>query len=115
MLNLVLIPEAAKVLWWLYENETMLMTHRGDRVTCSTGVMQGWPLATIAFSLVVKWLVSQLTHSELEQTQFYMVDGLLFGTTVVLKWCLDLIDKLEHVSGLKLKLTKISAFHCFQF
>ena len=91
------------------------MTHRGDTVTCSTGVMQGCPFATIAFALVVKWLVSQMTHCELNKTQFYMDDGLLFGTPVALKWCLDLIDKLEHVSGLKLKLTKMSAFHCFQF
>ena len=67
LLDLVtaLVPEASNVLWWLYENETLLLTHRGDRVTCSTGVMQGCPFATIAFALVVKWLVSQLTHSEL--------------------------------------------------
>ena len=37
-LVIALVPEAANVLWWLYEKETILMTHGGDRVTCSTGV-----------------------------------------------------------------------------
>ena len=50
---IALVPEAAGVLWWLYEKETLLMTHRGDEVTCSTGVMQGCPFASIAFAFVV--------------------------------------------------------------
>ena len=40
-LVVALVPETASVFWWLYEKETMLITHRGDEVTCSTGVMQG--------------------------------------------------------------------------
>ena len=77
MLQLViaLVPEAAGVFWWLYEKETLLMTHEGDKVKCSTGVMQGCPFAAIAFSLVAKWLVSQLKHRGLEETQFFMDDG----------------------------------------
>ena len=60
MLDLVvaLVPEASSVLWWLYERETMLITHRGDEVTCSTGVMQGCSFACIAFALLEKSLVS---------------------------------------------------------
>ena len=61
-LVIALVPEAVSVFWWLYEKETLLMTHGGDRVTCSTGVMQGCSFAVIAFSLVIKWLLSQLTH-----------------------------------------------------
>ena len=69
MLDLViaLVPEAASVRWWLYEKETLLVTHRGDRVTCSTGIMQGCPFASIAFALLIKWLVSQMTHSGLDK------------------------------------------------
>ena len=61
-LVIALVPEAAGALWWLYEKETLLMTHRGDAVICSTGVMQGCPFASISFALLVKWLVSQMTH-----------------------------------------------------
>ena len=75
--------------------ETILMTHEGDEVTCSTGVMQGCPFAAIAFALVVKWLVSQLTHRGLEEKLFFMDDGLLYGTPVAMKWALDLIGMLE--------------------
>ena len=103
-----LVPEAAKVLWWLYENETILMNHSGGNVTCSTRVLQGCPLTAIAFGLVVKWLVYQLNHSGLEQKQFYMKDGLLYGTPQAMKWTLDPIRKLEPVSGLKLKYSKMS-------
>ena len=70
--------------------------------------MQGCPFASIAFALVVKWLVSQMTHSGLEEKQFFMDDGLLYGTPEAMKWCLELIEKLEPISGLKLKLTKMS-------
>ena len=77
-LVIALVPEAANVLRWLYKRETVLMTHRGDEVTCSAGVMQGCPFASIAFALVVKWLVSQMTHSGLEEKQFFMDDGLLY-------------------------------------
>ena len=88
----------------------MLITHGGDRVNCSTGVMQGCPFATIAFSLVIKWLTVQLNHRELEGKQFFMDDGLLVGTPLAMKWSLDLIEKLENISGLKLKFTKMSAY-----
>ena len=94
--------------WWLYEKETVQMTHGGEKVTCSTGVMQSCPFACIAFSLVVKWVVSQFGHRGLDEKLFFMDDGLLFGTPEALKWSLDLIEKLEHVSGLKLKLSKMS-------
>ena len=56
-LVIALVPEAANVFWWLYEKETILMTNRGDEITCSTGVMQGCSFAAIAFALVIKWLV----------------------------------------------------------
>ena len=108
-LVIALVPEAANVLWWLYEKETVLITHGGDRVNCSTGVMQGCPFATIAFSLVIKWLTVQLNHRELEGKQFFMDDGLLVGSPLAMKWSLDLIKKLENISGLKLKFTKMSA------
>ena len=75
-LVVALVPEAANVLWWLYERETLLMTHRGDEVTCSTGVMQGCPFASIAFALVVKWLVSQMKYSGLYKKQFYIQEFL---------------------------------------
>ena len=39
-----------------------------------------------------------------------MDDGLLFGTPLALKWALDLIEKLEPISGLKLKFVKMSAY-----
>ena len=52
----------------------------------------------VIFALVVKWLVSQLTHRGLEE-KFYMDDGLLYGTPVAMKWALDLIGMLELVSG----------------
>ena len=107
-LAIALVPEAANVLWWLYERETTLISHGGDKVTCSTGVMQGCPLAAIAFSLVVKWLVAQMNHRGLKEKQFFMDDGLLYGTPVAMRWTLDLIEKLEPLSGLKLKHTKMS-------
>ena len=96
------------MLWWLYERETILMTHRRDEVICSTGVMQGCSFAAIAFALVVKWLVSQMNHPGLKRKQFFMDDGLLYGTPEAVKWSLDLIEKLEPISGLKLKWIKIS-------
>ena len=37
-----------------------------------------------------------------------MDDGLLCGTPEAMKWCLDLIEKLEPNSGLKLKWVKMS-------
>ena len=107
-LAIALVPEAANVLWWLYEKETILVTNRGDEVTCSTGVMQGCSFAAIAFALVVKWLISQMSHPGLERKQFFMDDGLLFATPEAMKWCLELITKLEPISGLKLKWTKMS-------
>ena len=107
-LVVALIPEAASVLWWLYERETRLITHRGDEVTCSTGVMQGCSFASIAFALIIKWLVTQMKHPGLARKQFFMDDGLLYGTPAALKWCLDLIEKLEPISGLKLKWVKMS-------
>ena len=70
--------------------------------------MQGCPFAAIAFALVIKWLVSQMKHSGLYEKQFYMDDGLLCGTPEAMKWCLDLIEKLEPISGLKLKWVKMS-------
>ena len=72
--------------------------------------MQGCPFAAIAFALVVKWLVSQLTHRGLKRKQFYMDDGLLYGTPLAFKWTLELIGKLEPVSGLKLKYTKMDVY-----
>ena len=107
-LVVALVPEAASVFWWLYENETMLITDRGDKVTCSTGVMQGCSFASIAFALVVKWLVSLMNHPELARKQFFMDDGLLYGTPEAVKWCLDLIERLEPISGLKLKWWEMS-------
>ena len=92
-LVIALVPEAASVLWWLYERETLLVTHRSDKVTCSTGVMQGCPFASIAFALLVKWLVAQMTHSGLNKNQFFMDDGLRYGEPEAIKWCLDLIEK----------------------
>ena len=109
-LVIALVPEAANVFWWLYEKETVLMTHGGDKVTCATGVMQGCPFASIAFALVIKWLVSQLKHSGLYEKLFFMDDGLLCGTPMALKWCLHLIQRLEPISGLKLKFKKMSAY-----
>ena len=105
-----LVSEAANVLRWLYQRETVLMTHRGDKVTCSTGVMQGCPFASIAFCLVVKWLVVQLNHRGLKEKQFFMDDGLLWGTPLAMRWTLDLMEKLEPVSGLKLKFVKMSVY-----
>ena len=107
-LVIALVPEAASVFWWLYERETILMTRRGDEITCSTGVMQGCSFASIAFALVIKWLVAQMKHRGLERKQFFMDDGLLYGTPMAVKWSVDLIEKLEHISGLKLKLVKMS-------
>ena len=86
------------------------MTHKGDEVTCSTGVMQGCPFAAIAFALIVKWLVSQMTHSGLHKKQFLMDDGLLYGTPEAMKCCLDLIDELEPVSELKQIYVKMSVY-----
>ena len=63
-LVIALVPGAASVLWWLYERIGVNDTEK-DKVTCSTDVMQGCPFASIAFTLVVKWLVSQMTHSGL--------------------------------------------------
>ena len=80
MLDLViaLVPEAANVFWWLYEQETVLMTHGGDKVTCSTGVMQGCPFASIAFSLVVKWLGAQMRNCGLGNKQIFIDVKIVF-------------------------------------
>ena len=53
------IPEAAKLFWWLYHLETTLITSNGDEVLNSAGVQQGCPLASLAFALVIKWLMEQ--------------------------------------------------------
>ena len=37
-----------------------------------------------------------------------MDDGLLYGSPEAIKWCLGLIEKLEQISGLKLKWVKMS-------
>ena len=88
--------------------ETIQMTQRGDEITCSTGVMQGCSFASIAFALVIKWLVAQMKHPGMERKQFFMNDGLLYGTPEAMKWTVHLIQKLEPISGLKLKLIKMS-------
>ena len=49
-----------------------------------------------------------MKYSGLYEKQFYMDDGLLCGTPEAMKWCLDLIEKLEPNSGLKLKWVKMS-------
>ena len=49
-----------------------------------------------------------MKHPGLERKQFFMDDGLLYGTPQALKWSLDLIEKLVSVSGLKLKWSKMS-------
>ena len=49
-----------------------------------------------------------MNHPGLARKQFFMDDGLLYGTPEAVKWCLDLIEKLEPISGLKLKWAKIS-------
>ena len=48
-----------------------------------------------------------MTHPGLDEKQFFMDDGLLYGTPEAMKWCLDLIKKLESTSGLKLKWKKM--------
>ena len=80
-----LAPEAASVLWWLFEKETLLVTHNGAELKCSTGVMQGCSFASIAFALVIKWLVSQMKHPGPTRKQFFMDDGLLYGTPGAIK------------------------------
>ena len=107
-MTVALFPDAANVLWWLYEKETILMMQRGDEVTCTTGVMQGCSFVAIAFALVVKWLISQMSHPVLQKKQFFMDYGLLFGTPMAINWCPELIEILEPISGLKLKWTKMS-------
>ena len=101
-LAIALVSEAASVLWWLSDKEKLLVTHRGDQVTCSTGVMQGCPFAVIAVALVVQWLTAQMTHSGLDEKQFFIDDGLLYGTPETIKWCLDLIERLEPVKWTKM-------------
>ena len=54
--------------------------------------------------------MSQLTHSGLEEKLFFMDDGLLYGTPVAMKWTLELVQRLEQVSGLKLKFKKMSLY-----
>ena len=106
---IAVVPEAGQALWWFYERETELVTDRGDRIKCSTGVMQGCPFASLAFSLIIKWLVAQLTHKELDAKLFFMDDGMLCGTPAALSWSLDLINGLEPISGLFLKYSKMDA------
>ena len=103
-----LVLVAASELWWLYEKETLLVTHNEAEIKCSTGVMQGCSFAPIALALVIKWLVSHLKHPGLTRKQFFMDDGLLCGTPEAIKWSLDLIEKFENISGLKLKWEKMS-------
>ena len=64
-LAVALVPEAAGVLWWLYERETLLMTNRGDTVTCSTGVMHGCTFAFICFSREIANFTNESTKPRL--------------------------------------------------
>ena len=49
-----------------------------------------------------------MKHPGLDEKQFFMDDGLLYGTPEAMKWCVDLIKNLEPISGLKLKYVKMS-------
>ena len=49
-------------------------------------------------------------HWGLEETQFFMGNGLLYGTPVAMKWSLDMIKSLEPFSGLKMKYVKMSVY-----
>ena len=49
-----------------------------------------------------------MKHPGMERKQFFMDDGLLYGSPDAMKWAVDLIEKLEPISGLKLKLIKMS-------
>ena len=83
--------------------ETNLITSTGDKVTNSAGVQQGCPLASLAFALVIKWLVERLTHSGLSSTLFFHDDGLLKGTPEALGWAGIFLEEISHVTGLKMK------------
>ena len=100
------IPEAARILWWLYHAETKLFISTGEEVTNSAGVQQGCPLASLAFALVIKWLVEQLNHKGLSEKLFFHDDGLLMGTPEALGWSAKLLEDLTPVSGFKMKWVK---------
>ena len=100
------IPEAVKLFWWLYHLETILVTSSGDEVLNSAGVQQGCPMASLAFALIIKWIVEQLNHKGLAHKLFFHDDGLLAVTPGSLGWAAKFIDELSPVSGLKIKWSK---------
>ena len=51
-----------------------------------------------------------MTHRGLDERQFFMDDGLLYGTPLAIKWSLDLMKSLEPICGLKLKYVKMSVY-----
>ena len=49
-----------------------------------------------------------MKHPGPARKQIFMDHGLFYGTPAAAKWCLDLFEKLEPISGLKLKWLKMS-------
>ena len=81
----------------------MLITSNGDEILSSAGVQQGCPLASLAFTLVLKWLVEQMNHAGLSKKMFFHDDGFLAGTPKSLGWAAKFIDEMSPITGLKMK------------
>ena len=56
MLNLVMthLPEIAPLVYFLYKNESKLITSNNQAISSSTGTQQGDPLASIMFGLIMR-------------------------------------------------------------
>ena len=99
--------ELAKLTLWLYKQEPLLLTTRGDSLKSSTGTQQGCTLSNPLFALAMEFISSKIKHiQELRLKQFYWDDTALVGTPEAVAKAVKIIQELSSETGLNLKWKK---------
>ena len=108
-LTCLFLPELAKLAFWLYAEESNLVTSRGDNVLSSTGAQQGCHLANMLFALIIKKIAEKI--KSVKTKAFYWDDSYLKGTPEEVTEALETIIGLQNETGLRLCLPKCTV-HC---
>ena len=100
-------PELAKLTFWLYGREPLLVTTRGDTLKSSTGTQQGCALSNPLFALTMEYIASKIENIEgLRVKQFFWDDTALVGTPEAVALAAKRIQELSTETGLNLKWKK---------
>ena len=108
MLQLVAahVPELARLVQWLYQNESHLVTSRGDTVLSSSGTQQGCALSNILFALVMQYLHLNTGSLGLRRDMCYWDDAVLVGEVDAVAAVSQMLSELESKTGLRLNWKK---------